>query len=137
MTYTMIHDIILIIINIISLSFLGAHAPLEIAPVSLFVSESHFFQPWHEITRYGPVRYRMVLYGPLWSYKVPYGPIRSLMVQYGTAWSDMVPYGPILYCMVLYSTVWHHLVLFGPVWSRWYCMVPHGTIWSCLVLYGT
>ena len=76
-------------------SFLGAHAPLEIAPMSESVCESHFFQPWHEITRYGPIRYVMVLYGPLWSYMVPYGPI----------WYRMVPYGPIWSRIVLYGTV--------------------------------
>ena len=90
----------------------------------LWVCQSHFFQPWHEITRYGPVRYCMVLYGPLWSYMVPYGPLWSHMVPYGPIWSRMVPYGPVLYCMVLYGTVWHQMVLFGPVGSRWYCMVP-------------
>ena len=55
--------------------FLGAHAPLEIAPVSLSVCESHFFQILHEITRYDPVWSCMVPYGPLWSFMVPYAPV--------------------------------------------------------------
>ena len=79
----------------------------------------------HEITRYGPVWYSMVLYGPVWSPMVLYGPSWSLMVPYGPVWSHMVPYSPILYCMLLYSTVWYHMVP----------LAPYGTIWHHMVLY--
>ena len=76
----------------ICFKFLGAHAPLEIAPVSQSVSESVSESQkslkqhqTHEITCYGHV----------WSHMVPYGPVWSLMVLYGPLWSYMVPYGPI------------------------------------------
>ena len=69
-------------------TFLGAHAPLEIAHVGLSVRNLllRSMKQHHklEITSYGPVWYHMVLYSPLW----------SLMELYGPIWSLKVPYGP-------------------------------------------
>ena len=83
--------------------FLGAHAPLEMAPVSLSVSQSQKSLKQHklEITRYGPEWSCMVPYGTAWSLMVTYGPLLTCMVLFGPLWSSKVPYGPIWYRMVL------------------------------------
>ena len=131
---------------------LGAHAPLKIAPVSEWVSESGSQWVTKKFERApdawnNPLWSRMVPYGTVWSLMVPYGHLWSLMVPYGPIWPRIVPYGPIMYCMVLYGTVWHQMVLFGPVWSCLvplvlygtirYQMVQYGTKWSCMLMYGS
>ena len=80
--------------------------------------------------QYGPC---MILYGPIWSRKVPYGPLWSPLVLFGTLWSSMVLYGPPRSRMVIYGPLWSSTV---PYDSLWFPMVSHGPLWSPMVPYS-